>query len=268
MPTLTASSPFDLIGGLPVHALVVHAAVVLLPLSAIALVVAIVVPRTRRILGPTAVVGLGISTLAAFVARQSGEDLAARIGEPADHARLGGILPFVALVAFGLGLAWLLSQRRPGSRGLGGVLAGTAALVSVAALVLTVVVGHTGATAVWADALPAEAPAITATAATEALAGTVPQTRSATGAKSAPARAKPITAAQVATHASRASCWASINGSVYDLTNWINRHPGGPRRILAICGRDGSAAFNGQHAGSAKAAADLRQFRIGALSPR
>jgi hypothetical protein len=43
--------PFDTVAGLPVHPLVVHAAVVLLPLSAIGLVTIILVPRWRASFG-------------------------------------------------------------------------------------------------------------------------------------------------------------------------------------------------------------------------
>lgn len=75
-----------------------------------------------------------------------------------------------------------------------------------------------------------------------------------------------ITKAQVATHNSRASCWSTINGSVYDLTSWIPNHPGGEEGILKICGVDGSALFNGKHGGAAKQATILAGFKIGALA--
>ena len=35
------------------------------------------------------------------------------------------------------------------------------------------------------------------------------------------------TLAQVAIHSSAADCWTAINGSVYNLSAWIARHPGG-----------------------------------------
>jgi len=74
------------------------------------------------------------------------------------------------------------------------------------------------------------------------------------------------TLAQVAQHGDASSCWAAINGNVYDLTNWINQHPGGPERILSICGTDGSAAFNAQHGGQGRPAQELAQFYIGPLA--
>lgn len=76
---------------------------------------------------------------------------------------------------------------------------------------------------------------------------------------------KSFSAAQVSTHNTQASCWSSINGSVYDLTAWIAQHPGGEGAILSICGQDGSAAFNNQHGGSGSPARILQSYLIGVL---
>ncbi len=76
---------------------------------------------------------------------------------------------------------------------------------------------------------------------------------------------KKYTSAQVAKHASAKSCWSIVNGKVYDLTSWINRHPGGASRILSMCGRDGSAGFNGQHQGQGGPTAMLKSYKIGTL---
>lgn len=76
---------------------------------------------------------------------------------------------------------------------------------------------------------------------------------------------KTFTLAQVAQHADSTSCYSAVNGMVYDLTKWITRHPGGQREILAICGRDGSSAFNGQHGGDARPEQLLAGFEIGTL---
>ena len=73
------------------------------------------------------------------------------------------------------------------------------------------------------------------------------------------------TMAQVAKHTSASSCWSAINGNVYDLTSWVNQHPGGAQAILSICGIDGSAAFNDQHGGQRRPANELAGFKIGPL---
>ena len=73
------------------------------------------------------------------------------------------------------------------------------------------------------------------------------------------------TLADVAIHNSGASCWSAINGGAYDLTSWINQHPGGPQAILSICGKDGSSAFSAQHGGQSRPANELAGFKIGVL---
>jgi hypothetical protein len=67
---------------------------------------------------------------------------------------------------------------------------------------------------------------------------------------------------QVAAHNTRESCWTIINGSVYDLTSWVPKHPGGEQAILGLCGTDGSTRFNGKHGGSSRHQIILAGFRI------
>jgi uncharacterized membrane protein len=72
---------FDEISGLPVHPLVVHAAVVFLPLLVVGAVVYAVLPRLRPRI-EWAVVLLAIAApIAAFVAKQSGQSLERRFTE-------------------------------------------------------------------------------------------------------------------------------------------------------------------------------------------
>lgn len=80
------------------------------------------------------------------------------------------------------------------------------------------------------------------------------------------ATASGYTLSDVAKHSSASSCWAAINGNVYDLTHWINQHPGGSGAILSLCGTDGSAAFNAQHGGQGRPEQELANFYIGKLA--
>ena len=73
------------------------------------------------------------------------------------------------------------------------------------------------------------------------------------------------TMTEVRTHGDASSCWSAINGKVYDLTSWINQHPGGPDKILGVCGSDGSMAFNSQHSGQGEPTQVLSSFYIGDL---
>jgi cytochrome b involved in lipid metabolism len=72
--------------------------------------------------------------------------------------------------------------------------------------------------------------------------------------------------AQVKANNTAKSCWSVIDGYVYNLTNWINSHPGGSGAILFLCGTDGTNAFKAQHEYNSRAVARLDGFRLGPLS--
>lgn len=72
--------------------------------------------------------------------------------------------------------------------------------------------------------------------------------------------------AQVAVHNSGSNCWTVIGGSVYDITPFIDAHPGGSGTVLPLCGTDGTAAFDNQHGGKRKPAQELAGFKIGVLA--
>ncbi len=71
---------------------------------------------------------------------------------------------------------------------------------------------------------------------------------------------------EVVQHATSGDCWTAINGQVYDVTDWIGQHPGGPQSILQLCGTDGSALFDNKHGGQARPQQELDSFLIGNLS--
>ncbi len=74
------------------------------------------------------------------------------------------------------------------------------------------------------------------------------------------------TLTQVRANNSKESCWTIIDNYVYDLTRWVNSHPGGAAAILSLCGVDGSAAFNSQHENQSKPALRLDSYRLGPLA--
>ncbi len=77
---------------------------------------------------------------------------------------------------------------------------------------------------------------------------------------------KTYTLREVATHSNSASCWTIVNSNVYNLTNWINQHPGGPEAILGICGKDATLAFEAQHGGQRRPETELAKYKIGAYA--
>ena len=148
--------PFDLINGLPVHPLVVHAAVVLVPLAALGLIAMAVWPQFSRRCGWLVVGASVVAAGASFVAKESGEAMADRLAEPGfDHADLGELMPaFAVALMLAVIVLWLIDRRTPEGdraprRGLRMVVAIVAVIVAVAALVWVVRVGDSGAKSVW-----------------------------------------------------------------------------------------------------------------------
>ncbi|MFM1937703.1 MAG: hypothetical protein RLZZ320_561 [Actinomycetota bacterium] len=68
---------------------------------------------------------------------------------------------------------------------------------------------------------------------------------------------------QVRANNSSASCWTIIDGFVYNLTQWINSHPGGPGVIRSLCGTDGTASFKAQHENQNSPAQRLNGYLLG-----
>jgi Predicted membrane protein (DUF2231) len=164
VPVEDTGGPFDLVNGLPVHPLVVHATVVLIPLSALGLLVMVFWPRFSRTLGWLVSLGAAVAAGSALVAKESGEVLEGRVGEPGfNHAELGDLMPFFAalLLIAAVGL-WLLDRSAPSDgpsprRGLRIAVAVVAAIVAVANVVWVYRVGDSGAKSVWTGRVAATA---------------------------------------------------------------------------------------------------------------
>ena len=143
---------FDEVFGLPLHPLVVHAAVVLAPLAALGLVVmATSGQRSQRYAPAVLLVAVG-GVLAAFIAKQSGEQLAQTRGPmQAEHYDYGSWLPWATLGLLGLVVMLALMDRKSGGvrQPIGRMFAIACSVVAVGVVALTVVTGHSGAELVW-----------------------------------------------------------------------------------------------------------------------
>ncbi len=240
----------DTFGGLPIHPLAVHFAVVLLPVSALALAVLIFMPRWRQTFLPITLGALLVATGFAFIAKESGEELAERIGEPQTHAALGSILFPAAVGLLALGLAFFFLQRtqRPKWQIQGAAALALAGIISVSTL--TYFVGHTGAEATWASRI----------ATVETIAPSETSSPAATNVEAG------ITKDEFAKHASKDDCWVIIDAQVYNLTSYIQSHPGGPAVLQRLCGSDATAAFKNQHGSQQLPASELATLLVGAYS--
>jgi uncharacterized membrane protein len=149
---------FDTFTGLPLHILVIHFVVVLLPISAFATIGVFVRPTWRRKYGAW-IAALNVMMLVlTFVTVRAGEDLKDRyraLGDtqtPKDHHEgLGKALLWVVLALAVLSAAawWVgrMPNMGPAAIGLGAVVA----LVAVAAIVLTMLTGDAGSRSHWSD---------------------------------------------------------------------------------------------------------------------
>lgn len=150
---------FDTIAGLPIHALVVHGVVVLLPLMAVATLWWATRPDATPRVGWLVVAANAAVAAMTFVAKLSGQALQDRLSQPgaaeaeraaADHEQIARLLPFIALALL---FASVLVQalRTTDVRTPRGAPAGLTAVVVVVALVWTFRTGHSGAEAVWGE---------------------------------------------------------------------------------------------------------------------
>ncbi|KAE8145303.1 FMN-dependent dehydrogenase-domain-containing protein [Aspergillus avenaceus] len=52
---------------------------------------------------------------------------------------------------------------------------------------------------------------------------------------------------EVAKHSSADSCWVVLHGRVYDVTDFLNDHPGGSAAIMALAGKDATEVYDPIH---------------------
>lgn len=238
-----------LLASLPLHPLIVHLPVVLLPLAAIGIVFLTVQPKARRRMAIPLIVVLAIGFCGTIVAKQTGEALAPYVGgEPTMHAELGRWLVWASLLFLVVGGSWLWWVRRDvriaGKQDREGrmkLLAGMiSSLIGLGVLALTVIVGHLGAQATWMDVVdPPKTPASTAP--------------------------NGVTMLEVSRHAAADDCWVVVDGTAYDLSDWLPRHPGGPSKIGKICGTDATDEFTKKHGDEERPNTTLEQYKLGPL---
>lgn len=143
--------------GVPLHPLVVHAVVVLVPLATLASLAVAFRPRWNRNYAPLAAVAALLGALSAVVAKLTGDQLEAALplqgeiaAQVATHGRLGlwtlimswPFAVFAAVTAY-------LGRREDVQPQVVRAVALVAAAFGLVVTGLTVLAGHAGATAVW-----------------------------------------------------------------------------------------------------------------------
>ncbi len=155
---------FDYILGLPMHPLVIHAVVVLVPLSALVAIAFAVRPPWRRVLRWPMAVGGVVSGVTAFVAAESGEAFERRVVSVrqsttdlellsahttwGDRAKIACLVFMVLAVA----AAFLVPNPEvdaPPRRAVEVPLLVLLVLSALAALITVVLTGHSGARVTW-----------------------------------------------------------------------------------------------------------------------
>ncbi|MCF8588886.1 DUF2231 domain-containing protein [Gordonia liuliyuniae] len=153
----------DTIDGLPLHPLVVHLVVVIVPLAALAVVVAALWPRARTWMGPMPLILALVGLIATPIASTAGENLEDRLGlsSPAvdEHTSAGdvvivgsGCLFGAAALLYLIGLPLVAGRLRLSPSAVTTVDAAARVLAvaaAIAAVYLVFRAGDTGSRAVW-----------------------------------------------------------------------------------------------------------------------
>lgn len=247
--------------GLPLHPLIIHAVVVLVPLSALGVILLLVLPRFAPTFSPLILILLIASTVAGFIAENSGQALSNRVGYPGDHAEQGERLAKLILLFTLLYITWFVIYRKrikfkSADKLLKNSLSVLLLLAAIASTTLTFIVGHSGAKASWEDRIKdSSGSALTDSPAQDQVQAD----------KNLSAGVIKLTNSEVKKHNSRGDCWSIVKGKVYNLTSYVQQHPGGTELISSICGIDGSAAFSNQHGSSSKPNNVLTGLLLGSL---
>ena len=148
-----ASEPFGMLAGLPLHPLLVHSAVVLVPLVAIGALVMSYLPSFSRRHGKLILILALAAQVSVFLAKISGEAFSEILKKNVEkHAELGEIAPFVTLpMVVLIYLRWRMDRAgsSTGSVAIRRLTSVALVISSLASLVMIFLVGHSGASSVW-----------------------------------------------------------------------------------------------------------------------
>jgi hypothetical protein len=230
-PASLSSGFYREINELPLHPLVVHSTVVLLPIASLFILIKmwsrISIPR------PFILTLLAIGLLSAVLSNKSGEALSILVGYPSEHAAAGERVGIVAALTF---ILFVVFGRFKNLF--------TKIITSLSALALvfaTYQAGHTGAESVWKFQLESAKEPIS-------LSNEQKFERSAISSKNL-----------------KSECWTIIDEKVYDLTQFFFRYPGETEDLLQLCGIDGSETYSQQLEGNKFPRSALTRYQVGRI---
>jgi uncharacterized membrane protein len=138
---------FDLFLGLPVHVLVNHLVIVFVPLFSVSFILLVFFEKLRSNYATITNIGLVAAFVSALIAKQSGEALSLRVGYPTNHAWWGERLVIVSALLLLVALIWTKLKDKKSL--IGKLLGYVGILFAVAAIVISILAGHSGASASW-----------------------------------------------------------------------------------------------------------------------
>jgi len=147
------SEPFGMLAGLPLHPLLVHSAVVLVPLVAIGALVMSYLPSFSRRHGKLILIIALVAQASVFLAKLSGQAFSEILNKEVEkHAELGEIAPLVTIPMVALiYLRWRMDRAgsTTGSVVIRRLISVALVIASLVSLVVIFLVGHSGASSVW-----------------------------------------------------------------------------------------------------------------------
>jgi uncharacterized membrane protein len=141
-------------GDLPLHPLAVHFAVALFPVALVFLIVATISKKLRDNHLLKALIATAATVPFIFIAQQSGEALSEVMYEPEPHSEYGEMLMPLAIWVLLIGFALWFSIKKSWPMLISQILGFALISLSIAAIAMTVVVGHSGAAATWTGVVP------------------------------------------------------------------------------------------------------------------
>ena len=86
------------------------------------------------------------------------------------------------------------------------------------------------------------------------------------GTTTQPTSSVTLTNGEVQKHSQPSDCWIIVENKVYNVTDYLNLHPGGAGLIIPYCGADATQAFltkDGKSSHSQKAFQELKTLYLG-----